>query len=265
MAPLLLELASHGTQFRFLDKDVLTSPGVTVVSNGIAPKDKSAAPPSLTQALAAGQTLNENQMGLAIDWAEKQKGNPKWAHLDLTKIAAGGQSCGGLEAAVMELDKRVTTIGIFNSGSGIARMGGGGKAGGGLMGKLTGGGKAGKGKGMGGLPIPNGGVVPDGSAFKVPTFYFLGGPGDVSSAKNNGDYEAMPAGVPAWAGDYASKGHAGTYMTKYAGTYGTLAGHWLKWVFFGDKESADFFKTDKAAAAGWTNLSKKNLDKIPTA
>jgi hypothetical protein len=74
----------------------------------------------------------------------------------------------------------------------------------------------------------------------------------------------MPAGVPAWAGDYASKGHAGTYMQKDVGTYGTLAGHWLKWVFWGDKESAEFFKSDKAAAAGWTNLEKKNLDKIPT-
>jgi len=231
MAPLLLELASHG---------------VTVISNGIAPKDRSAAPPSLMQALANGQTQKENLMGHAIDWAEKQKGNPQWAHLDLTKIAAGGQSCGGMEAAAMALDKRVTTIGMFNSGSSIPGKGG----------------KGGKGKG---LAIPNGGVIPNGSAFKVPTFFFLGGPSDMSNAKNNRDYDAMPAGVPAWAGDYESKGHAGTYMVKYAGTYGTLAGHWLKWVFFGDKESADFFKTDKAAAAGWTNLSKKNLDKIPTA
>jgi hypothetical protein len=222
----------------------------------------------LTEALSAGQTLNENQMGLAIDWAEKQKGTKEWGHLDLSKIAAGGQSCGGLEAAVMALDKRVTTIGIFNSGSRIASMSGGGKSGGigGLMGKLMGGGKGtgGKGKGMmGGLPIPNGGKIPNGSAFKVPTFYFLGGPSDASGAKGNADYEAMPAGVPAWAGDYESKGHGGTYMQKYAGTYGTLAGHWLKWVFFGDRESAEFFKMDKAAAAGWTNLSKKNLDKIP--
>jgi hypothetical protein len=243
----------------------LRSPGITVLSNGAAPKDKSAPPPSLTQALANGQTLRENQMALAIDWAEKQRGKPEWAHLDLTRIAAGGQSCGGLEAAVMALDKRVTTIGIFNSGSAIGRKNGGGKAGGGggLLGKLGGGGK-GKGP-SGGLPIPNNGVVPDGSAFKVPVFFFLGGPNDAASAKDAGDYAAMPQGVPAWAGDYASRGHAGTYMEKYAGTYGTLAGHWLKWVFFGDKESADYFKTDKAAAAGWTNLAKKNLDKIPTA
>jgi hypothetical protein len=240
---------------------VLINPGVTVLSNGVAPKSKAAEVPSLMQALAAGQTLNENQMGLAIDWAEKRKGTKEWGHLDLSKIAAGGQSCGGLEAAVMALDGRVTTIGIFNSGSRIAQRSGGGK--GGPMG--GGKGKGGKGKGMaGGLPIPNGGKIPDGSAFKVPTFYFLGGPGDVSGAKGNSDYEAMPAGVPAWAGDYASKGHGGTYLQKYAGTYGTLAGHWLKWVFFGDKESAEFFKMDKAAAAGWTNLSKKNLDKIPT-
>jgi hypothetical protein len=52
----------------------------------------------MTEALGAGQTLNENMMAEAIDWAEKQKGTKEWGHLDLTKIAAGGQSCGGLEA-----------------------------------------------------------------------------------------------------------------------------------------------------------------------
>jgi hypothetical protein len=145
-----------------------------VLSNGVAPKDKSTVP-SMGEALAAGQTLNENMMSMAIDWAEKQKPSSQWSHLDLTRIAAGGQSCGGLEAAVMALNRRVTTIGIFNSGLRIAQISkaGAGKSG---LGALMG-------KGMGGLPIPNGGKIPDGSAFKVPTFFFLGGPSDVSGAK----------------------------------------------------------------------------------
>jgi hypothetical protein len=74
----------------------------------------------------------------------------------------------------------------------------------------------------------------------------------------------LPAGVPAWAGDYASKAHDGTYRERNGGSYGVLASHWLNFVFFGSKESKDFFKTDKAASMGWTNLAHKNLDKIPT-
>jgi hypothetical protein len=73
----------------------------------------------------------------------------------------------------------------------------------------------------------------------------------------------MPAGVPAWAADYSKYGHAGTYMQPNGGTYGVLGSHWLKFVLFGDKESGEFFKQDKALSDGWINISKKNLDKIP--
>jgi hypothetical protein len=99
-------------------------------------------------------------MAQAIDWAEKHKADQKWAHLDTTRIAAGGQSCGGLEALVMATDTRVKTLGIFNSGSGI--------------------GKGGK---QSSLPLPNNGKVPTGAQIKVPAFFFLGGPVDVATAK----------------------------------------------------------------------------------
>jgi hypothetical protein len=67
----------------------------------------------------------------------------------------------------MALDKRVTTIGLFKPAphSGKSSAGGKGKGKGGM--------------GKGGLP----GYVPDGSALKVPTFFFLGGPSDFTSAK----------------------------------------------------------------------------------
>jgi hypothetical protein len=161
MAPILLQMASQGnlSSSTTVDSHILTLKGVTVFSNGVLPKN--AEPPSIMSALAGGQTTNENLMAAAIDWAEKQKESEKWAHLDTTRIAAAGQSCGGLEAQVMTLDKRVKTIGIFNSGSSIGK------------------GKGGK----GGLPLPNKGTVPTGSSFNVPAFFFLGGTGDVASAK----------------------------------------------------------------------------------
>jgi hypothetical protein len=73
----------------------------------------------------------------------------------------------------------------------------------------------------------------------------------------------MPQGVPAWLGNYAPRGHGGTYNEANGGTYGVVGSNWVKFVFFGDKEAANFFKTDKAASIGWTGLKSKNLDKLP--
>jgi hypothetical protein len=117
--------------------------------------------------MSNGQTLSTNLMATALDWAERQKDSKEWGHLDMNRVAAAGQSCGGMEAAVMALDKRIKTLGIFNSGSMIG--GSLGKALGSLLG--------------GSLPIPNKGDIPDGSKFNVPTFFLMGGPRDVASAK----------------------------------------------------------------------------------
>jgi hypothetical protein len=51
----------------------------------------------------------------SINWAGQNAGKGKWAHLDATRIAAAGQSCGGAEAYRIATEQRVTTIGIFNS------------------------------------------------------------------------------------------------------------------------------------------------------
>jgi dienelactone hydrolase len=98
------------------------------------------------------QTLRTNMMASAIDWMETKVTTTQWGHLDTSKVAAAGQSCGGLEAAVMALDKRVEFIGMFNQGGTDANKKG--------------------------LPVPNDGNVPDGTKFKVPTFFFAGGPSD---------------------------------------------------------------------------------------
>jgi hypothetical protein len=73
----------------------------------------------------------------------------------------------------------------------------------------------------------------------------------------------MQAGVPGWLGIWAPGGHGGTYNEVNGGKYGIIGSHWLKLVFFGDKESAEYFKDDKALGDGWTELQKKSLDKIP--
>jgi dienelactone hydrolase len=136
---------------------VLTLVGVTIFANGGLTNPTVA--PSLDDARKAGQTVKENLMAKAIDFAEKQNSSAKWSHLDLTNIAAAGQSCGGMETLAMVGDKRVTTLGIFNSAS---------PAGGGLGGGL--------------LPLPNSGRIPGGANITVPTWFFLGGPRDMANA-----------------------------------------------------------------------------------
>jgi hypothetical protein len=44
-----------------------------------------------------GNPQAENQK-LALDWVTKNAGKGKWAHIDASRLAVGGQSCGGLEA-----------------------------------------------------------------------------------------------------------------------------------------------------------------------
>jgi hypothetical protein len=52
----------------------------------------------------------------ALNWIDKNAGQGKYAYLDKTRIAAAGQSCGGLETYQVGRDPRIKTIGIFNSG-----------------------------------------------------------------------------------------------------------------------------------------------------
>jgi hypothetical protein len=76
------------------------------------------------------------------------------------------------------------------------------------------------------------------------------------------DYEALPASMPSFKADYAPRGHGGTYREANGGIYGVAASHWLKWVFFGDEDSAKWFKGDQPTKDGWTDVRKKNLDKL---
>lgn len=56
-------------------------------------------------------------MGVSLDWVTKNAGQGKYAHVNGAKVAAAGQSCGGLQAYKVSLDKRITLTGIFDSGN----------------------------------------------------------------------------------------------------------------------------------------------------
>jgi hypothetical protein len=53
----------------------------------------------------------------SMDWITKKNGDGgRYGKLDKTKIAAAGQSCGGMEAWSVSGDPRVKLTGMFNSG-----------------------------------------------------------------------------------------------------------------------------------------------------
>jgi hypothetical protein len=59
----------------------------------------------------------DTKMGVALDWVTKNAGVGDLGHVDGSKIAAAGQSCGGTQAYKVSVDKRVTLTGIFDSGN----------------------------------------------------------------------------------------------------------------------------------------------------
>jgi hypothetical protein len=63
-------------------------------------------------------------------------------------------------------------------------------------------------------------------------------------------------------GNWAPTGHGGTFNELNGGVYGVAASHWVNWVLRGKASSATFFTGNEASAAGWTEVTSKNLDKI---
>jgi dienelactone hydrolase len=78
-----------------------------------------------------------------MDWVTQGKDAGKYGTIDKNKMAAAGQSCGGMEAMSVSNDPRIKFTGMFNSG---------------------------------GL----GGVSPNAKTLNHPIAYFLGGTGDIA-------------------------------------------------------------------------------------
>jgi hypothetical protein len=63
-------------------------------------------------------------------------------------------------------------------------------------------------------------------------------------------------------GNYAPKGHGGTFNEINGGVYGVGASHWVNWMLRGNASSADFFTGAGAKSAGWTEIESKNMASI---
>jgi len=183
-----------GTMFpHFLTE--IASHGYLVIANGI-PMDPESTANALSQLgnLVATMGSKVTQHTESIDWVYKG-GATKYGNVDKNRIAAGGQSCGALEAySASYHEPRVKLTMIFNVGvfDSSRRH---------LLKEL-----------------------------KSPIGYFLGGPVDPGYQFAMLDWKALPPKLPAM---FASldTGHGGTYSATNGGKFGRAAVAFLEWQF----------------------------------
>jgi len=87
----------------------VSSHGYIVVANGA---------PGSGMSSKAGQ----DKMKKALDLVEKNTGSGVLANADKTRIAAAGQSCGGMNTYIMANEPRIKCIGIFDGAKGAAKF-----------------------------------------------------------------------------------------------------------------------------------------------
>ncbi len=172
----------------------------------------------------------DDELLKALNWISEQaktKGTDFYKNVDLKKIAAGGQSCGGAQVFRVADDSRIKTYLIVNSG----------------MGDMTMAGASSK-----SLENLHGDII-----------YIIGGESDVAYKNALIDYERIEK-VPVSFANHKTAGHGGTFAQEFGGSFAKMALDWLDWQFKGKDHSAIFLEKDLSEYPGWT-MDSKNFKK----
>ena len=187
-------------------------------------KGKKAAPAPMPFRTYARQLLE------ALDWITDQNANEEseYYHLiDLEKVAAMGQSCGGAQVLAVAHDPRIKTCMIFNSGIGEMEMSGASKK-----------------------SLKN---------LHTPMLYINGGTADVAYNNANGDWGRIADCIPV-VKISTLDGHHGTYYEAHAGAFAVVARMWMNWQLKGLVSDSALFMNDeygKTFYPDWT-FERKN-------
>ena len=177
------------------------------------------APAPEPPAVAPGQPPPRNtpdetqsaQMLEAIDWASRENARAGGAfngRIDVSRIAVGGHSCGGLQALSVSDDPRVDTTLVLNSGIYVQSAGG-----------------------RSGVRVAKSQLA----KLHGPMLYLTGGPTDIAHP-NASDDVARINQVPVFFGSLPV-GHGGTFWTQRdGGDWARVATRWLDYTL---KEDAD--------------------------
>jgi X-Pro dipeptidyl-peptidase (S15 family) len=189
---------------------------------------------SLTSGGGSSSTTIADQKAL-IDWVVAEAGmasSPYKDKLDLDKIAAGGNSCGGITSlGLAAMDPRVKSIFVLSGSSGF---------------------------GGADMMVTN--------AIKVPVAYVVGGTEDIARANAESDYAAFAAGIPSMvvnrsSGDHLEISNDAMVMVDAA----DISINWLDLTIFGLQGGLDALKQPTVCtgcAAGLWKLTSKNLETL---
>jgi hypothetical protein len=144
-------------------------------------------------------STNGEPQRMALDWIVAENERPcsqYYRKLRADRIAAMGQSCGGLMTFGVSADPRLTTIAIWNSGM-----------------------------------FERDQEIYDG--LHTPIGFFIGGSSDVAYPQAEADFAAIDGGLPIFYGNL-DVGHAATWGQDNGGEFGRVGVHWLRWHLFDD-------------------------------
>lgn len=168
----------------------------------------------------------DDELLKALNWISAQaktKGSDYYRKVDLNKVAAGGQSCGGAQTFRVADDSRIKTYMIVNAGMGDMTMAGASTK---------------------SLENLHGDIL-----------YIIGGESDVAYENAILDYDRINH-VPVAFANHESAGHGGTFAEEYGGSFARMALDWLDWQFKREDNSAIFLDNDLSGYPGWTMKAK---------
>lgn len=199
----------------------LASHGFLIIADG-APRTAGAGCGGMSMSDQSGTALTEG-----LDWAfaaNKNRCSSYYQKLDTTKVAAMGQSCGGLMTLGISADPRLTTLIIWNSGL----------------------------------------FQRDAELYAnlhTPMAYFIGGESDIAYENAEADFAAIN-NVPLFYGNL-DVGHMATYYDDNGGEFARVGTAWLKWQLLGDTgpDGAEMFSGSNCGLCNsdWV-IQKKNME-----
>ena len=151
----------------------------------------------------------------ALDWAlaeDARQGSRYAGMIDEGAVAAGGFSCGGVQALEIAGDPRLKTVVVQNSG---------------LFSNPE--------QSIPGMRLEKSAL----QALHTPVIYVQGGPTDIAYANGRDDFGRI-GHVPAAMVDLPV-GHGGTYFEPNGGKAARIVVAWLEWQLRGDAEAARSF------------------------
>jgi alpha-beta hydrolase superfamily lysophospholipase len=195
------------------------------------------APPDGTDPRTAGMTTAADQAA-AIDWAEaanRAAGGEYAGHLDLDRVVAAGNSCGGVTALTLaSQDDRVASAFVLSGSSALP-----------------------------GSPEEQAAAVMAG--IDVPVGFVIGGPEDISTPFATKDLELLPDGVPGYLARRASATHPEVSTDPaILAEVAEISTTWIDFTLTGDPALESVLLDDPCGACppGTWTVDARDLDAV---